>query len=46
MGDDLNDLPAFSKAAVTLAPADAAPEVRERAMLVSSCTGAMGPSGM
>ena len=42
MGDDLNDLPAFSKAAVTLAPADAAPEVRERAMLVSSCTGGHG----
>ena len=39
MGDDLNDLPAFSRAAVTFAPADAAPEVRERAMLVSSCRG-------
>lgn len=42
MGDDLNDLPAFSKAAVTLAPADAAPEVRERAMLVSGCKGGRG----
>ena len=30
------------QAAVTLAPADAAPEVRERAMLVSSCTGGHG----
>lgn len=42
MGDDLNDLPAFGKAAVTFAPADAAPEVRERAMLVSACNGGHG----
>ena len=42
MGDDLNDLPAFGRAAVTFAPADAAPEVRERAMLVSSCNGGHG----
>ena len=42
MGDDLNDLPALSRAAVTLAPADASPEVRERAMLVSSCAGGHG----
>lgn len=42
MGDDLNDLPAFGKAAVTFAPADATPEVRERAMLVSACNGGHG----
>ncbi|WP_279127792.1 HAD-IIIA family hydrolase [Acidaminococcus fermentans] len=42
MGDDLNDLPAFGKAAVTFAPADAASEVRERAMLVSACNGGHG----
>ncbi|WP_303813946.1 HAD family hydrolase [Acidaminococcus timonensis] len=42
MGDDLNDLPAFGRAAVTFAPADAAPEVRQRAMLVSDHNGGRG----
>ena len=42
MGDDLNDLPAFGRAAVTFAPADAAPEVRQRAMLVSEHNGGRG----
>lgn len=42
MGDDLNDLPAFGRAAVTFAPADAAPEVRQRAMLVSDRNGGRG----
>lgn len=42
MGDDLNDLPAFGRAAVTFAPADAAPEVRQRAMLVSAHNGGRG----
>ena len=31
MGDDLNDLPAFSRAAYSFAPKDAAPEVAARA---------------
>ena len=42
MGDDLNDLPAFGRAAVSFAPADAAPEVRERAMFVSTKNGGHG----
>lgn len=42
MGDDLNDLPAFSRAGVSFAPADAAPEVRERAMYVSPKEGGHG----
>lgn len=42
MGDDLNDLPAFGRAAVTFAPADAAPEVRAHAMLVSDHNGGRG----
>ena len=45
MGDDLNDLPAFSRAAVTFAPANAALEVRERAKYVTTQPGATEPSG-
>lgn len=42
MGDDLNDLPAFAKAGVSFAPADAVPEVRERASLVTIKSGGHG----
>lgn len=42
MGDDLNDLPAFSRAAVTFAPANAALEVRERAKYVTTQPGGHG----
>lgn len=42
IGDDLNDLPAFDVAGVTVAPADAAPAVRERARWVTEAPGGHG----
>lgn len=42
MGDDLLDLPVLARAGLSAAPADAAPEVRERVDWVSSCTGGRG----
>jgi len=42
MGDDLPDLPLFNHCGLSLAPADATPEVRERADFVSSAPGGHG----
>lgn len=42
MGDDLNDREAMGLAGVSLAPADAAPEVRDLADLVTSSPGGRG----
>jgi 3-deoxy-D-manno-octulosonate 8-phosphate phosphatase (KDO 8-P phosphatase) len=42
MGDDLIDLPVLSRAGLSAAPADAAPEVRERTDWVSSLPGGRG----
>ena len=42
MGDDLPDLGLFARARVTAAPADARPEVRERAQLVTASGGGRG----
>jgi 3-deoxy-D-manno-octulosonate 8-phosphate phosphatase (KDO 8-P phosphatase) len=42
MGDDLNDLPAFQRAAVSFAPQDAVPEVKERAYYVTEKNGGCG----
>ena len=42
IGDDLPDLPLFSRAALAFAPADAAPEVRTRAHRVTSRPGGHG----
>lgn len=42
MGDDLNDLPALVKAGLAAAPADAAPEVRERCQYVAPSPGGHG----
>jgi 3-deoxy-D-manno-octulosonate 8-phosphate phosphatase (KDO 8-P phosphatase) len=42
MGDDLPDLPAFSACGFTMAPFNAAPEVRERADFVSTRSGGDG----
>ena len=42
MGDDLNDLPAFSRAAYSFAPKDAAPEVAARADYVCEKKGGDG----
>jgi 3-deoxy-D-manno-octulosonate 8-phosphate phosphatase (KDO 8-P phosphatase) len=42
MGDDLVDLPVLTRAGLSAAPADAAPEVRERTDWVSSVGGGRG----
>lgn len=42
MGDDLNDLPALVKAGLAAAPADAAPEVRQRCQYVAPRCGGRG----
>jgi 3-deoxy-D-manno-octulosonate 8-phosphate phosphatase (KDO 8-P phosphatase) len=42
MGDDLNDLPAFSRAAYSFAPHDAVPEVAARADYVTTKDGGHG----
>lgn len=42
MGDDLNDLPAFDEAGVRVAVADAAPELKARAHLVTTAAGGHG----
>ena len=42
MGDDLNALPAFSRAAYSFAPKDAAPEVAARADYVCEKKGGEG----
>ena len=42
MGDDLLDLPVLARVGLSAAPADAAPEVRERVDWVSSCGGGRG----
>lgn len=42
MGDDLLDLPVLSRAGLSSAPADAAPEVRERVHWVSAAGGGRG----
>ena len=42
MGDDLPDLPAFAACGVALAPANAAPEVRDRAHFVMNRSGGDG----
>jgi 3-deoxy-D-manno-octulosonate 8-phosphate phosphatase (KDO 8-P phosphatase) len=42
MGDDLLDLPVLARAGLAAAPADAAPEVRERVHWVSACGGGRG----
>jgi 3-deoxy-D-manno-octulosonate 8-phosphate phosphatase (KDO 8-P phosphatase) len=42
MGDDLLDLPVFTRAGLSAAPADAAPEVRSRAHWVSEAGGGRG----
>lgn len=42
MGDDLNDLPAFSVAGMSFAPLDAAREVLERADIVADVAGGKG----
>ncbi len=42
IGDDLPDLPLLARAALSFAPADAAPEVRARAHRVLSRTGGRG----
>ena len=42
MGDDLLDLPVLTRVGLSAAPADAAPEVRERVDWVSSVGGGRG----
>jgi 3-deoxy-D-manno-octulosonate 8-phosphate phosphatase (KDO 8-P phosphatase) len=42
MGDDLLDLPVLARAGLSAAPADAAPEVRDRVDWVSACAGGRG----
>lgn len=42
MGDDVNDLPAMSRAGLSGCPADAVPEVREAVHFVSSRSGGHG----
>ncbi len=42
MGDDLLDLQVLARVGLSAAPADAAPEVRERVDWVSSCGGGRG----
>lgn len=42
MGDDVNDLPALSRAGLSGCPADAVPEVRQAVHFVSSRTGGHG----
>jgi len=42
MGDDLSDLPMAARAALFVAPANARPEVRERAQLVTRAAGGAG----
>lgn len=42
MGDDLLDLPVLGRVGLSAAPADAAPEVRERVDWVSTATGGRG----
>ena len=42
MGDDLLDLPVLRRVGLSAAPADAAPEVRERVDWVSAATGGRG----
>jgi 3-deoxy-D-manno-octulosonate 8-phosphate phosphatase (KDO 8-P phosphatase) len=42
MGDDLLDLPVLARAGLSAAPADAAPEVRERVAWVSAAAGGRG----
>jgi 3-deoxy-D-manno-octulosonate 8-phosphate phosphatase (KDO 8-P phosphatase) len=42
MGDDLLDLPVLRRAGLSAAPADAAPEVRERVDLVTGAGGGRG----
>jgi 3-deoxy-D-manno-octulosonate 8-phosphate phosphatase (KDO 8-P phosphatase) len=42
MGDDLLDLPVFARVGLSGAPADAAPEVRDRAHWVSAARGGAG----
>lgn len=42
MGDDLLDLPVLARAGLSAAPADAAPEVRERVHWVSAAGGGRG----
>jgi 3-deoxy-D-manno-octulosonate 8-phosphate phosphatase (KDO 8-P phosphatase) len=42
MGDDLLDLPVLERAGLSAAPADAAPEVRDRVHWVSAATGGRG----
>jgi 3-deoxy-D-manno-octulosonate 8-phosphate phosphatase (KDO 8-P phosphatase) len=42
MGDDLLDLPVLGRAGLSAAPADAAPEVRERVDFVSAARGGYG----
>jgi 3-deoxy-D-manno-octulosonate 8-phosphate phosphatase (KDO 8-P phosphatase) len=42
MGDDLLDLPVLARAGLSAAPADAAPDVRERVAWVSAAAGGRG----
>jgi 3-deoxy-D-manno-octulosonate 8-phosphate phosphatase (KDO 8-P phosphatase) len=42
MGDDLLDLPVLTRVGLSAAPADAAPEVRERVHWVSTAGGGRG----
>jgi 3-deoxy-D-manno-octulosonate 8-phosphate phosphatase (KDO 8-P phosphatase) len=42
MGDDLIDLPVLARAGLSAAPADAAPEVRQRVAWISSARGGRG----
>lgn len=42
MGDDLLDIPVLARAGLSAAPADAAPEVRDRVSWVSSVRGGQG----
>ena len=44
MGDDLLDLPVLGRVGLAAAPADAAPEVRERVHWVSARRAATAPS--
>lgn len=42
MGDDVNDLPALSRAGLSACPADAVPEVRQEAHFVTQSAGGRG----
>ena len=42
MGDDLNDLPALTRAGLSACPADAAPEVRAAVHYVAAAPGGRG----